>query len=179
MVDVVFIIEEIRIARRRVELNLGVRLAGNAPGFADGRRVGMVLAVDRVPVVRVVADTDDGLGQGHRLERIGQAFVEPRLGSDRTGRICGRMLVVKHQVELVGHAGECLEVPVFVVDRRGHGQLETARVEIGVGLLDESQIVAKCAWRQGFKIEDNPLRLLLGHHIGQLPNKLGAGIAVG
>ncbi len=175
-----FVIEEIGIAGRRIELDRRIGFAGDTPGFGDGRRIGLQLAVRLfVPVIAIVTDADDGLVERHAFQSLIQALIEPALGSDRAGRIDHGMLIVDHQEQFVGDRRKRLEVPCVAVDRRSQGQQIASRRKGSTCLSDKSQIIAQGRIRQGFEVEHDTLRLFARHHVEHLADQLQACRRIG
>src|SRR5205085_4189919 len=75
---VLFFVVEVRVARRRVELDLGLRVARREHGLLEGDFRG--LAARARPVVAVVADADDGLRGVELAHAPREELVEPALG---------------------------------------------------------------------------------------------------
>ncbi len=135
----------------------------DAPRFFD-RMLGadLVAALVGVPVVTIVADTDDGLGRRHLLQRIVQAVVEPGLAGDRPSRITYRMFVVDHQEQTIGSSGKGLQVPGVGVDRYRQVDHEAFLRQDGVRLLHKGQIVLQRTGRhqvEGFEIEGDAVEM--------------------
>jgi hypothetical protein len=108
MLDAIFLIGEAGIAAQPVELGGGAAVVRDPPRVFVRQRIP---AAGGGPVIAVIADRDDRLRRGDRMERGIETLIEPQLAGDRPRLAVIGMFVIVHQDQPIGDPGESPQVP--------------------------------------------------------------------